>query len=311
MLSIAAVVIVLTLIGQCEVLIGGFRFQLLGRRSLSSNRTAFTTPSTEIDADVGLPNTHRRATVQRMGNSMDSLSGMSNVGTETIAKASKQLAFQPLRIIISGAPASGKGTQCEKIVSQYGVVHLSTGEMLRAAMRGNTPLGKEVRVYMEQSKLVPDDIMIRVVHEHLARQDCVSKGWVLDGYPRTRRQAEDLLSSGIKPDVFILLEVPQNVLLDRAVGRRSDPVTGKVYHLTHNPPESTEIAQRLIQRHDDTIERTKLRIRDYQTHTTAVRTYFEDVLVTINGSTSREDITKNIFTALNHVRSARVSKRLD
>lgn len=211
----------------------------------------------------------------------------------------KNQSNQPMRVVVYGPPASGKGTQCEIIAKQFGVVHLSTGEMLRAAMRDNTPLGEEVRSYMDQSKLVPDDIMIRIVTERLAQEDCTKRGWVLDGYPRTENQAKALLSSGVKPDRFILLDVPQRILLERVEGRRSDPLTGKVYHLKFNPPESAEVAQRLIQRHDDTTEKMQVRLRDYDAHTAPVRAYFGDMLLTVNGSVgSRESIARTIFDAL-------------
>ena len=208
----------------------------------------------------------------------------------------------PLKIVISGAPASGKGTHSEMISTNLGVVHLSTGELLRASMRANTPLGNEVRVYMDQSKLVPDDIMIRVVTERLMQNDCKQRGWILDGFPRTEVQAQAMLQLGIRLDSFILLDVPENILFERVVGRRTDPITGKVYHLKFNPPDNDEIAQRLIQRSDDTIERTQRRIKDYQTHTAAVRTYFEDVMLYINGTATREQITSTILTTLNKIK---------
>jgi adenylate kinase len=285
----------------------GFRFHLLGVRPSLTNRTALTAPHSNREARQQAEQRQLRAS--KRGTTAETQPTTADPGVERLPRQTIQ-ASEPLHIIISGAPASGKGTQCEKIASKFGVLHLSTGEMLRAAMRANTPLGSEVRAYMEQSKLVPDDIMIRVVNERLSGQDCLSRGWILDGYPRTRKQAEDLLNSGVKPDVFILLDVPQDVLLERVVGRRSDPVTGKIYHMKHHPPESPEVAQRLVQRLDDTVERTKRRIRDYQTYTQSVRSYFEDVLVTVNGSASRDDITKTIFTALGKLRRGRVADGL-
>lgn len=154
---------------------------------------------------------------------------------------------------------------------------------------------------MEQSKLVPDDIMIRVVNERLQQPDCVKNGWVLDGFPRTKVQAEAMLKNGMVPDCFILLDVPQEVLVERVVGRRSDPLTGKVYHLKFNPPKDQQILQRLIQRHDDTAEVIVTRYRDYQLHTHEVRSYFEEMVITINGNTSKEIISSSILKALHKV----------
>ena len=130
------------------------------------------------------------------------------------------------RLIISGAPASGKGTQCEKIIEEFKVPHLSTGDMLRAAVKAGSPLGKEAKAYMDAGKLVPDSLVINLVKEKLASPECVNGGWLLDGFPRTGEQAKALQQANINPDKVILLDVPDSALIERVTGRRSDPVTG-------------------------------------------------------------------------------------
>ena len=137
----------------------------------------------------------------------------------------QQLAAPALRLIICGAPASGKGTQCERIRERYGVVHLSTGDMLRAAVAVGTEVGCEAAAYMDKGALVPDDVIIDVVVERLSQPDCRSRGWLLDGFPRTAAQAAALSAAGIVPDGVLLLDVPDDALVERVVGRRLDPET--------------------------------------------------------------------------------------
>ena len=123
-------------------------------------------------------------------------------------------------------------------------MHLSTGDMLRAAVKEGTELGKQAQAVMEAGQLVPDELIIGVVVDRLRQSDCVEKGWLLDGFPRTKPQADALNAAGMVPDCFLLLDVPQEVLVERVTGRRTDPETGKIYHLTFSPPENEEIAAR-------------------------------------------------------------------
>ena len=149
-----------------------------------------------------------------------------------------------LKLIIAGAPASGKGTQCENIKEEFGVVHLSTGDMLRAAAAAGTEVGVKAKEFMDAGKLVTDEIIIGVVKERLAMDDCTSDGWLLDGFPRTRAQADALAEAGIECDAFIFLDVPDSSLIERVVGRRTDPETGKIYHVKFSPPENEEVSER-------------------------------------------------------------------
>ncbi|GAU45696.1 hypothetical protein TSUD_268280 [Trifolium subterraneum] len=162
---------------------------------------------------------------------------------------------EPLHVMISGAPASGKGTQCHLITNKYGLVHVAAGDLLRAEIETGSENGKRAKEYMEKGQLVPDEIVVMMVRDRLLKPDSAENGWLLDGYPRSLSQATALKELGFKPDIFILLEVSEDILVERVVGRRLDPVTGKIYHLKYSPPETKEIADRLTQRFDDTEEK--------------------------------------------------------
>jgi adenylate kinase len=204
----------------------------------------------------------------------------------------------PPRIIIAGAPAAGKGTQCEFIKSEFGVVHLSTGDMLRAAVQQGSDLGMKAKAFMDAGQLVPDDLIIDVVCDRLKQPDCISNGWLLDGFPRTKSQAEALSAAGMIPDQFILLDVPEEVLVERVTGRRTDPVTGKIYHMKFNPPENDEVAGRLVQRSDDTAEKIVVRYREFQSNIDSIRSSYEDVLTTVDGTRGQGEVSESILKSL-------------
>ncbi|BFG19692.1 hypothetical protein CerSpe_059660 [Prunus speciosa] len=205
---------------------------------------------------------------------------------------------EPLRIMISGAPASGKGTQCQLITQKYGLVHVAAGDLLRAEIASGSENGRRARECMEQGQLVPDEIVVMMVKERLLQPDSKEKGWLLDGYPRSSSQAIALKELGFKPDLFILLEVPEEILVERVVGRRLDPITGKIYHLKYSPPETQEIASRLTQRFDDTEEKVKLRLNTHHQNVEAVLSMYEDITIKVNGSVNKEDVFTQIDSAL-------------
>ncbi|CAM9554560.1 unnamed protein product, partial [Discosporangium mesarthrocarpum] len=200
------------------------------------------------------------------------------------------------RIIISGAPASGKGTQCELIKERYGVVHLSTGDMLRQAVKDETPVGLEAKSYMDKGLLVPDEVIIGIVCDRLAEADCQEKGWLLDGFPRTRAQvcacyADALTDAGIKADSFLLLNVPDEVLISRVVGRRLDPVTGAIYHIDFSPPPEGEVAGRVIQRSDDTAEKARVRLLAYHSNIDAIKGCYQDIMHSLDGAQPKSTVS--------------------
>jgi len=167
------------------------------------------------------------------------------------------------KLVIAGAPASGKGTQCEEIKAKYGVVHLSTGDMLRAAVAAESEVGLKAKECMEAGGLVPDDVICSIVLDRLKEQDCTEKGWLLDGFPRTQTQALALEDAGFVANCMLLLDVNDEILTDRVLGRRTDSETGEIYHMTTNPPPNEEIAARLVARSDDTEEIVKVRLENY------------------------------------------------
>ncbi|KAL5778803.1 hypothetical protein ACOSQ2_009540 [Xanthoceras sorbifolium] len=214
---------------------------------------------------------------------------------------------EPLKIMISGAPASGKGTQCELIKKKYGLVHIAAGDLLRAEIALGSENGKRAKEYMEKGQLVPDEIVVMMVKDRLSQPDSQEKGWLLDGYPRSLSQATGLKAYGFEPDLFILLEVSEDILVERVVGRRLDPVTGKIYHLKYFPPETEEIAARLTQRFDDTEEKVKLRLRTHNQNVETVLSLYQDMIIKVNGNAPKEDVFAQIDIALTNLLEQRKS----
>eukprot|EP00536_Pseudo-nitzschia_multiseries_P013009 jgi/Psemu1/309589/fgenesh1_kg.529_\ len=213
----------------------------------------------------------------------------------------------PVNIIIAGAPASGKGTQCEIIKEEFGVVHLSTGDMLRAAVSAGTDVGVKAKEYMDGGKLVPDEVIIGIIRDRLEEDDCKTQGWLLDGFPRTAAQAEALADAGCEADCFLFLDVPDEILVERVVGRRTDPETGKIYHMTFSPPpaEDEELIARLEHRSDDTEEKVVVRLEQFHTNVAAVKGSYEEIMVSIDGNRAPGDVSKDISESIN----AAVAKR--
>ena len=199
----------------------------------------------------------------------------------------------PKRVMIAGAPASGKGTQCELIVEKFGLVHISAGDLLRAAVKEGTPAGLEAKEYMDRGDLVPDSCVVSMVVDALDTPDAKSKGWLLDGYPRSASQADAIAKEGIEPDVFLLLDVPDEKLIERVVGRRLDPETGKIYHMTFSPPPE-DIVDRLTQRSDDTEEKAKNRLKVHHSNVEAVVGKYESKLKNIDGDRAKTEVFDEI-----------------
>ncbi|XP_050881230.1 adenylate kinase 5, chloroplastic isoform X2 [Lathyrus oleraceus] len=210
---------------------------------------------------------------------------------------------EPLKVMISGAPASGKGTQCELIVTKYGLVHISTGDLLRQEVAAGTEIGNKAKEFMNAGGLVPDEIMVAA---RLSLEDAKQNGWLLDGYPRSLTQAESLEKMQIRPDVYIVLDVPDEILIDRCVGRRLDPVTGKIYHQKFFPPETKEIKARLITRPDDTQEKVLSRLSIYKQNADAVSSSYSNITNKIDGSRHKEEVFKDIESLLTQLQQNKV-----
>ena len=172
-----------------------------------------------------------------------------------------------MNLVLMGLPGAGKGTQAEKIVNKYGIPHISTGDMFRAAMKEETELGLKAKSYMDKGELVPDEVTIGIVRERLSKQDCES-GFLLDGFPRTVPQAEaleEILSDlNKKIDYVINIDVDQDILMERLTGRRICKNCGATYHLVFNPPAKENVCDRcggeLYQRADDNAETVQTRL---------------------------------------------------
>lgn len=203
-------------------------------------------------------------------------------------------AVQPLKVMISGAPASGKGTQCEMIRRKFGLVHISTGDLLRAEVSSGSEIGIKAKAYIDSGGLVPDEIVIDMVKARLSQEDAKEKGWLLDGYPRSSTQVQSLERINLRPDVYIVLDVPDEILINRCIGRRLDPVTGRIYHLENFPPETEEIRARLVPRSDDTKDKVKSRLETYKKNAETISSAYQDILRKVDGNRSKELVFEEV-----------------
>jgi adenylate kinase len=215
-----------------------------------------------------------------------------------------------MRMILVGPPGAGKGTQAARLVDSYAISHISTGDMLRAAVKAGTELGQRADGYMKRGELVPDELVIAMVLERIQADDC-SNGFMLDGFPRTTPQAEALdeamRGAGIELDAVVLIEVADSLLEERVIHRRSDPETGQIYHLKYNPPSDPAVAARLVQRSDDTPEAVKARLDKYHAETEPIVPFYESkgLLVRIDGIGTPDEVEARIKAALVQTQPAR------
>ncbi|HEX2219835.1 MAG TPA: adenylate kinase [Gemmatimonadales bacterium] len=181
-------------------------------------------------------------------------------------------------LILLGAPGAGKGTQGALLAEKLGIPKIATGDMLREAVREGTPLGREARRFMDAGELVPDEVILGMVRERLSRPDAAA-GAVFDGYPRNAAQAESLggmlAGLGRSIDAVVSIEVPEESIVRRMTGRRTDPETGRVYHVEHNPPPA-EVAGRVVQRDDDREDTVRHRLQVYRAATEPLVAYYRE-----------------------------------
>ncbi|QTF09469.1 adenylate kinase [Brenneria izadpanahii] len=183
-----------------------------------------------------------------------------------------------MRIILLGAPGAGKGTQAQFIMEKYGIPQISTGDMLRAAVKAGTELGKQAKEIMDAGKLVTDELVIALVKERIAQDDC-RNGFLLDGFPRTIPQADAMKEAGISVDYVIEFAVPDDLIVDRIVGRRVHPASGRVYHVKFNPPQvegkDDVTGEDLVTRKDDQEETVRKRLVEYHQQTAPLVAYYQ------------------------------------
>jgi adenylate kinase len=216
-----------------------------------------------------------------------------------------------MRLILLGAPGAGKGTQATFICQKYGIPQISTGDMLRAAVKAGTPLGLQAKSVMESGGLVSDDLIINLVKERIAQSDC-AKGFLFDGFPRTIPQAEAMKAAGVKLDYVLEIDVPFDAIVERMSGRRSHPASGRTYHVKFNPPKAQGqddvTGEPLVQRPDDQEETVLKRLEVYSAQTRPLVDYYANWAKAdaasapqyraISGTGSVESITERAFAAL-------------
>jgi adenylate kinase len=216
-----------------------------------------------------------------------------------------------MKLILLGAPGAGKGTQAAFICQKYGIPQISTGDMLRAAVKAGTPLGLQAKSVMESGGLVSDDLIINLVKERIAQPDC-ALGFLFDGFPRTIPQAEAMKAAGVKLDYVLEIDVPFDAIIERMSGRRSHPASGRTYHVKFNPPkvagQDDVTGEPLVQRDDDKEDTVRKRLQVYDQQTRPLVDYYSQWAAqepaaapryrAIQGSGTVEEITARALAAL-------------
>lgn len=213
-----------------------------------------------------------------------------------------------MRLILLGAPGAGKGTQARFITEKYGIPQISTGDMLRAAVKAGTELGLQAKEVMDAGGLVSDDIIIGLVKERIAEDDCVN-GFLFDGFPRTIPQAQAMVEAGVAIDHVVEIAVEDEEIVARLSGRRVHPGSGRVYHLQHNPPQQEGLddvsGEPLVQRDDDQEETVRRRLEVYHAQTSPLIDFYQSMegddvpaYHRIEGVGSVDTIREQVFAAL-------------
>mmetsp|Transcript_35101 Transcript_35101/g.35737 ORF Transcript_35101/g.35737 Transcript_35101/m.35737 type:complete len:240 (+) Transcript_35101:57-776(+) len=209
------------------------------------------------------------------------------------------------RTIMFGPPGAGKGTQAPRIMEEYCLCHLSTGDMLREAVSTGSEMGKKAKAIMDAGKLVSDDVVTGIVGEAIQKPEC-AKGFILDGFPRTVPQAkmlDALLSKeGVAIDRVINLQIDDSLLIERVTGRLIHKASGRTYHRTFNPPKVPGVddvtGEPLMQRGDDTADKLKIRLDEFHNKTTPVLKYYSRKVTNVNADDDMDNVTAKIRTAL-------------
>lgn len=214
-----------------------------------------------------------------------------------------------MKIILLGAPGAGKGTQAQFLTKAFDIPQISTGDMLRAAIKAGTELGKLAKSFMDSGKLVTDEIIIGLVKERILEDDC-KNGFLLDGFPRTVPQADALKEAGVAIDAVIEIDVADSVIVERMSGRRAHLASGRTYHVVFNPPKvenkDDETGEELVQRADDKAEVVLDRLRVYHEQTAPLVNYYQGVAaadstvkyITIDGTQKIDAVEQEILSQL-------------
>ena len=213
-----------------------------------------------------------------------------------------------MKIVLLGPPGAGKGTQAESICENYGIPHISTGNMLREAVEAGTKLGLEAKSLMDAGILVSDDVIVGLVEERISADDC-SEGFLFDGFPRTIPQAEALIERDINIDAVVEIDVPDQDIIDRMAGRRMHPASGRNYHIIFNPPKNEGkddiTGEDLILREDDKPETVKDRLKVYADQTSPLVVFYSNLSVSsqlkyikVSGTATPSNVTQQILKDL-------------
>ena len=213
-----------------------------------------------------------------------------------------------MKVLLLGAPGAGKGTQAQFITQAFGIPQISTGDMLRAAIKAGTPLGLEAKKIMDAGGLVRDDIIIGMVKERIAEPDCAN-GFLFDGFPRTLAQAEAMVAAGVNLDAVVEIDVPDAAIVERMSGRRVHLPSGRTYHVKYNPPKvagkDDETGEDLVQRDDDKEETVKKRLAVYHEQTEVLVGFYSQLTgehapryIKVDGTQSVETVKENVIAAL-------------
>lgn len=213
-----------------------------------------------------------------------------------------------MKVLLLGAPGAGKGTQAQFITNEFGIPQISTGDMLRAAIKAQTPLGLEAKKIMDAGGLVRDDIIIGLVKERIAQPDCAN-GFLFDGFPRTLVQAEAMIAAGVYLDAVVEIDVPDSVIVERMSGRRVHLPSGRTYHVVFNPPKvagkDDVSGEDLIQRDDDREETVRKRLQVYHEQTEVLVDFYGHLqgehaprYIKVDGTQSVEQVKSAVLSAL-------------
>ena len=211
-----------------------------------------------------------------------------------------------MKLILLGAPGAGKGTQSTKISDKWNIPAVSTGDMLRAAVKEGTEMGLSAKAYMDAGKLVPDEVVIGIIKDYLSSDKC-KNGFILDGFPRSIPQAEALDAMGVEIDAVLSIEVADEKIIERMSGRRICSGCGASYHVAYNPPKQADVCDAcggsLYIRDDDAAETVIKRLTTYHNITEPLKGYYEKkgILLCVDGKEKVEDTTASVFEALEKV----------
>ncbi|PWV11380.1 adenylate kinase 1 [Trypanosoma cruzi] len=215
----------------------------------------------------------------------------------------------PMNLLIFGAPGCGKGSVSEALERDFGLLHISAGELMREEVEKGTPVGRRVAALMNEGSLIPDKVIVDIMVKRLREPDAREKGVVLDGFPRTLSQAQALTENGFEIDAMVFINVDVKLLEERCLQRRMDPVTGRIYNLKSDPPPES-IMGRLLIRSDDTLEKHQRRMRIYREQKSALMKHYEKLIIEVDGNPPLPVVYAALHAKIDQLRKAKRKSKL-